>query len=124
MLIPALDWPGIDPWHAQHAAFRAIEDGYSLVRPTSNGLAASVDYEGRVLAANDYFTTDQQTMIAYVPVQGTWTLYAHVGDLFAWLCIVTLFIIGGFMIFVSGRRHAESSPRKPHTQNHHASAIV
>lgn len=111
MLIPALDWPGIDPWHTHHAIFRAIEDGYSLVRPTSNGLAASVDYEGHVLAANNYFTTDQQTMIAYVPVQGAWTLYAHVGDLFAWLCIATLFIIGGFMIFVSGRGHTAKAVR-------------
>lgn len=96
MLVPALDWPAIDPWHTQHAAFRAIEDGYSLVRQTSEGLAMTVDYEGHTLAATDYFTTDQQTMIASVPTHGAWTLYAHVGDLFTWLCIAALLALLGF----------------------------
>jgi apolipoprotein N-acyltransferase len=106
MLVPALDWPGINPWHAENATFRAIEDGYSLVRQTSNGLAMTVDYEGHVLAATDYFTTNQQTMITSVPVQGVWTIYAHVGDLFAWLCLAGLILLMGFVAFTSGRRGA------------------
>ncbi len=102
MLVPALDWPGIDPWHTENATFRAIEDGYSLVRQTSNGLAMTVDYEGHVLAATDSFTTNQQTMIASVPVQGVWTIYAHVRDLFVWLCIAGLVLLMGFVAFTSG----------------------
>lgn len=108
MLVPSNDWRGIDPWHTQHAVFRAIENGYSLVRQTSNGLAMTVDYQGHVLAATDFFTTDQQTMIAFVPVKGVWTIYSVVGDLFAWLCLAGLLALGGSVIFTSlqSRLHA------------------
>ena len=63
--------------------FGAIENGYSLVRQASNSLAMTVDYEGHVLSASDYFTTDSQVMVAYVPMQGVHTIYATIGDLFA-----------------------------------------
>jgi apolipoprotein N-acyltransferase len=95
MLLPSNDWQASDPWHSQNATFRAIENGYSLVRQASNGLAITVDYEGHVLAATDYFTTDQQTMIASVPVKGAWTIYSVVGDLFTWLCIAGLLLLVG-----------------------------
>lgn len=40
----------------------------------------------RTQHAVDFFQSDPQSMVAFVPTQGTETLYAHVGDLFAWLC--------------------------------------
>ena len=83
MLVPSNDWQELDPYHTQMATFRAIEDGFSLVRQASNGLSMAVDYEGNVLAASDYFTTDPQVMVAYVPMQGVRTIYATIGDLFA-----------------------------------------
>src|SRR6266487_2571745 len=76
MLVPSSDWREIDPYHTQVATFRAIENGYSLVRQTGNGLAMTVDYEGNVLSASDYFTSDPQVMVAYVPMQGVHTIYA------------------------------------------------
>jgi apolipoprotein N-acyltransferase len=99
MLLPSNDWQAADPWHTHNATFRAIENGYSLVRQATGSLAMTVDAQGRVLAATDYFTTDQQTMIAYVPVKGTWTLYSVVGDLFAWLCIVALLLLAGMGVW-------------------------
>ena len=39
---------------------RAVENGYSVVRPDTHGLARAVDYQGRVLAPPDYFATDRQ----------------------------------------------------------------
>jgi apolipoprotein N-acyltransferase len=90
MLVPSNDWPAIDPLHSQMAAFRAIENGYSLVRSTSNGLSLAVDYEGRVAAATDFYTTDDQVIVAYLPTHGVRTPYAVVGDLFAWICLAIL----------------------------------
>lgn len=66
------------------ASFRGIENGFSIVRTTGHGLAAAFDYQGRTLAAADYATT-RQTMISYVPTHGVKTVYAVIGDLFAWL---------------------------------------
>ena len=109
ILVPSNDWPGIDPWHTQHAVFRAIENGYALVRQASNGLAMTVDDEGNVLAATDYYTTDQQTMIASVPMRGVWTIYAHVGDLFVWLCLAGWLFLVGFAVFASRERRTIAS---------------
>jgi apolipoprotein N-acyltransferase len=95
MLVPSNDWQQIDPYHTQLITFRAIENGYSLVRPTSHGLSMTVDYEGNVLAASDYFTTDPQVMVAYVPMHGVHTIYAAIGDMFAWLSIAGLVVLIG-----------------------------
>ena len=104
MLVPSNDPPAIDPYHTQVTTFRAIENGYSLVRQTSNGLSMAVDYEGHVLAASDYFTTDPQAMVAYVPMQGVRTIYATIGDLFAWLSMAGLVVLIG--VALARRRKA------------------
>jgi apolipoprotein N-acyltransferase len=98
MLVPSHDWREIDPLHTQMAPFRAIENGFSLVRQTGNGLAMTVDDEGNVLSASDYFTSDPQVMVAYVPTQGVHTIYATIGDLFAWLSIAGLVGLIGFAL--------------------------
>ncbi len=98
MLVPSNDWREIDPYHTQLITFRAIENGFSLVRQTSNGLALTVDYEGHVLGASDYYTNDPQVMVAYVPMQGVHTIYAIIGDLFAWLSIAGLVGLAGFAL--------------------------
>ena len=95
MLAPGYDWREYDPYHTQMATFGAIENGFSLVRQASYGLAMTVDYEGHVLAASDYFTTDPQVMVAYVPMHGVHTIYATIGDLFAWLSLAGLVVLIG-----------------------------
>jgi apolipoprotein N-acyltransferase len=90
LLVPSNDWQEIDPYHTQLTTFRAIENGASLVRQTSRGLAMTVDYQGHVLASADYFTNDPQVMVAYVPLHGVPTLYAVISDLFAWLSLFGL----------------------------------
>jgi apolipoprotein N-acyltransferase len=110
MLIPSNDWHQIDPWHTQNITFRAIENGFSLVRQTSNGLAIAVDYEGRVLASSDYFSTSDQALIASVPTQGAQTIYTLVGDLFAQLCVAGLLILTGFALVRSHRQRAARIP--------------
>jgi apolipoprotein N-acyltransferase len=106
MLVLGDDWQTIDPFHTQVATFRAIENGYSLVRQASKGLSMTVDYEGRVLAASDYYTTNQQVMIAYVPMHGVRTIYAAIGDLFAWLCIIGLLVLTALTIMQSRKRRS------------------
>ena len=93
VLDPSNDWKAIDPWHTRMASFRAIEQGFNLVRHASDGLSAAFDYEGRELASMDHFVTEDRSLIAYVPIQGTRTLYAICGDWFGWLCVGSLGII-------------------------------
>ena len=90
VLNPSNEWAAIDPWHTQMASLRAIEDGASVIHQASHGLSAAFDYQGNRLAAVDYFRSDGATMIADVPTRGVRTLYARLGDWFAWLCLAAL----------------------------------
>jgi apolipoprotein N-acyltransferase len=106
MLVPSNDWPDIVPFHTYMAMFRGIENGFSVVRGTGNGLSAAFDYQGRTLAASNYATT-KQPMISFVPIRGVRTIYGMVGDLFAWLCIAGFAVLVGLALFRQSRAKAE-----------------
>lgn len=90
MLVPSHDWREYGGPHTEKAALRAVEGGYALVRQDSEGVSAAFDDRGHVLATTDYFTTDPQTTVAYVPTHGATTVYDRIGDAFAWLCLATV----------------------------------
>lgn len=99
MLVPAWDWKAIDPLHARMAVFRAIENGFSMVRQTGEGLSIAVDYQGRTVAAMDHFTSDDHTMKSKIPIKGVKTVYAVIGDSFAWLCLFLFCFAVGWSVF-------------------------
>jgi len=93
MLDPSNDWREIDPWHTQMVSFRAIEQGFNLVRQTSQGLSAAFDYQGRRLAAMDHYQTTDYAMVSHVPATGVRTIYSRLGDWFAWVCLAGLVLL-------------------------------
>ena len=104
LLSPASDWRGIDPRHTEMASFRAIEEGFNLVRQANAGLSAAYDYQGHRLAAVDAYTSPNAALIAEVPTQGTLTLYSILGDWFAYLCIAALLALATLAWRRPGRR--------------------
>jgi apolipoprotein N-acyltransferase len=95
VLDPSGDWREIDPWHTQMASFRAIEQGFNLVRQTKDGLSATYDYQGHRLAAMDHYQTTDYVMISEVPTKGVRTVYSRLGDWFAWVCAAGLLLLIG-----------------------------
>lgn len=94
MLVPSFDWLQIDPVHMHMAAFRAIENGISVVRQTHDGLSMAVDPYGRVLAQTDFFGATDRTLVAQVPVEHVTTVYSLFGRWLEWLApLGFLFII-------------------------------
>ncbi|KZB80025.1 nitrilase-related carbon-nitrogen hydrolase [Amycolatopsis regifaucium] len=88
LLVPANDWAGFATLHAEKVTFRAVESGFPVFRQATHGISTAVDSQGRVLGKADYFRTDQQTLVADLPVQPrTHTVYGTIGDVFAWLCL-------------------------------------
>jgi len=90
LIVPANDWQSIKHLHLQMHVFRAIENGVSIVRAAASGISAAVDSRGRVLNVSDYFTSADRTMTANLPVERVPTVYAKIGDAFAWLCVAAL----------------------------------
>jgi len=108
MLAPAWDWREIDPYHTYLSSYRAIENGFSMVRQANDGLSMATDYQGNVLAAMDHYTTGERVMISQVPMRGRRTLFARVGDALAWLCVIALTLTIGRTI---GRKSASRQER-------------
>lgn len=90
LLVPASDWEAIKRLHNVMAVFRAVENGTSMLRATRWGTSSAVDPLGRSLAIMDDLVTPQQVMVAHLPTHGARTLYARIGDLFAWICAASL----------------------------------
>lgn len=80
------------------AMYRAIENGFSLVRPTGHGISTIVDYQGRILARQDYFTNTSGITLTTVPMHGVTTVYSRIGDLFAYLCVAGLVFLTAWAV--------------------------
>jgi apolipoprotein N-acyltransferase len=95
LLLPSHDWAQAKITHMQINAFRAIENGVAMVRPTGDGVSLATDHLGRVLATADDFATVKPSLVVDMPVQGAPTVYARTGDLFVYLCIAAWVMLAG-----------------------------
>ena len=92
MLVPAYDWEGITPFHSHMAAFEAVQNGFSLVRPNGKGLSAAYDPYGNILSEINTFQTDGKIFYADVATESVSTLYKKTGNVFVILCLIGLLI--------------------------------
>lgn len=79
VIVPASDWEGIDPVHAEMARGRAIEGGFSLLRPVRWASSAAFDGVGRVrgwLPGRE----SGKVLVANVPLEQLSTPYTRLGD--------------------------------------------
>jgi apolipoprotein N-acyltransferase len=102
LLVPAADGPENTSWHFRLAAFRAVENGFSLVRLTMEGVSLAVDPYGRLLASLDYYTASERVMIAQVPIHRVQTVFVTFGDWFGWLNVLGFVGMAAWAIFRRG----------------------
>jgi apolipoprotein N-acyltransferase len=94
MAIPSSDWRGIDPIHTEMAAYRAIEQGHSVIRSTRFGLSATITPMGEMISRMSSYDQNDKILISTVPKKGITTLYSLIGDIFVYLNIaLVLFIV-------------------------------
>lgn len=99
LLVPGYDTGLISPYHTEAGMFRAIENGFSIVRQVNEGTSMAVDSTGCVLSLQDYFRTEDKVMYSDVPVKGNPTLYRYLGDWFPILAVPFLLFFILFPIF-------------------------
>jgi len=74
-----------------HSSYmRTIEYGFSLVRPSQNGITIAADYNGRILNQMYFADPGDGIMYADVPTEGVSTLYTQIGDILGWICVTGL----------------------------------
>lgn len=99
-------WSSAAWQHFDQAAMRAIEQGRYLVRAANTGVSGIVDPYGRVVAATGLFETT--TVRGDVRLLAGGTLYATIGDSFAWAAAA----MAVWMAFAPGRgRRGEETDR-------------
>lgn len=89
LLAPSADWPAIESMHANMAKLRAVENGFTLIRPTAGGRTLAVDTRGRETP----WTGRDGVLITDIAATGAGTVYARIGDLFAWLCLACFLLL-------------------------------
>jgi apolipoprotein N-acyltransferase len=86
MLSPSYEWPkGLV---INSVYMRTIENGFSLVRPTQEGITVAVDFNGSILNQMDSADLSDGIMYADVPTEGVNTIYTYIGDVLGWICVV------------------------------------
>jgi apolipoprotein N-acyltransferase len=85
--LPSSDWRGIDPLHSKMAAFRAIEQGHSILRSTRFGNSASITPYGEIIAQMSSFDNNDRILMSHLPLKGITTFYSVIGDSFVFLCL-------------------------------------
>jgi apolipoprotein N-acyltransferase len=93
--------------HTELSMFRGVENGASVLRTTLEGLTLGVDWQGRELSRlNYYLTPGNRTVLTELPVKGARTIYAALGDWFAWACCALLAVLAAL-----GAARAGLAPR-------------
>jgi apolipoprotein N-acyltransferase len=107
LLSPSKEWDGINPMHAEMAAYRAIENGTSVVRQTDEGLSIVADGYGRTLATGEGLTVDGNYLLVDVPTSSPTTIYATIGDVVGIAATVGLVVLAIYALFIMRRQRQE-----------------
>jgi apolipoprotein N-acyltransferase len=110
VVVPSSDWRGIDPLHTSMARLRAIEGGFSLLRPVRWATSGAFDAYGRTRATLPFHEDNDRILLATLPVDRVPTLYAVVGDSIALLYAAVL--LGSVVAALRGH-DAVLDPRTP-----------
>ena len=77
---------------------RAIENGFTHIRPTYDGITYAMDPYGRLLGRMHRGLGEAGIMYADVPTRGVRTLYAQFGDWLGWLSIAAVLGFAGWAV--------------------------
>jgi apolipoprotein N-acyltransferase len=86
MLVPGWDFE-LDAWMAARiAALRGVENGFSVIRSSREGLLSVSDRFGRMVAEARSAPLPGVSLLTSAPVGHAATLYSRYGDVFGWMC--------------------------------------
>jgi len=75
------------------AVMRGVEGGFAIVRPAHDGLVYASDAQGRLVALKKTAPTGLTMIVADLPLGPGPTLYARIGDLFPWMCVICSLVL-------------------------------
>lgn len=106
LLVPARVWEAVSDMHAEMSAFRAVENGVTVLYQADGGVSQVTDPWGRVLLRVDPYAGDLNEMIFEMPVQKAETVYPIVGEMFGMILqlLAALCLLLGILLAVANWR--------------------
>ncbi|MFD0822115.1 nitrilase-related carbon-nitrogen hydrolase [Micromonospora zhanjiangensis] len=90
LFVPAWDFDR-DAWlHGRMAVVRGVESGLTVVRAARNGDLVVSDAHGRIRAEAHSADGPFVSLLTTAPAAPATTVYARLGDWFAWVCVLLL----------------------------------
>lgn len=110
LLVPARVWPEVSNMHAEMSAFRAIENGLSVVYQADAGVSQITNPWGKELVQVDPYAGDVNEIFFELPVQRTSTLYPLIGEGFGMGlgALAALTLLFGIVLSFMNRRRQKS----------------
>ena len=98
LLVPTQDWKEIRWFHHKFTPFRAVENGFSVVKAAGDGISATFDQYGRPIDEQDWYEDKSRHRILYsnVPSSPVSTLFPKASVGFPVLCL--LILIASFVV--------------------------
>jgi len=97
--VPAWDFRKDEWWHARLAIMRGVENGFAVARAANDGLLTLTDAYGRILGRKASREGGMVLLLGELPRGPGATLYARVGDAFAWICCALSLLLVGVAAF-------------------------
>ncbi|KAF4692233.1 hypothetical protein FOZ62_024599 [Perkinsus olseni] len=92
ILNPSNDWSAMRN-HFGVSVFRAIENGIPVVKADGAWDSAIIDASGRVVASFQSIEPVERVLVGEVPLGGSRTIAAILGDLFAMICLAYVVVV-------------------------------
>ena len=89
LIVPAADWDEVAEYHHRMAQVRAIENGFSILRVSRNGVSSAINASGRELAYTRAGKASS-TVTAQLSLSRQPTVYSLIGDIFALMNLIGL----------------------------------
>lgn len=103
LLVPAWDFHYDDWLHQRMAILRGVESSFTIARNAKQGRLSVTDNRGRMLAEALESRTGFAVVDTLAPVAHENTVYARLGDWFAWFCMAGS---AGVIVLLFFKRHA------------------
>ncbi|MCR5151497.1 MAG: hypothetical protein K6B52_09790 [Clostridiales bacterium] len=98
LFVPSWDWEPIKHTHTDISEFRAVENGFTLVKPTYDGISTAVNRLGYGIKRFDTAGVGFDTVqFADIPTRAVPTLYSRIGD-----AVDTVLFLSGFVTLALG----------------------
>jgi len=112
LLVPSFDSPMFTPLITYASGYRAVENGFTMIRITGDGHSGIIDPYFRHWTGKNSFEQGTDNLYANVPILSGNTIYSSIGFVFPYLIVLLLTLLTVSAIIKAVRRDKDTHPER------------